>query len=85
VRYNSRLPFEDVIDYQEFAVKINNTGVISLDRVLAGVVDVQKKRDEAVKNRRHIMWEHGGLAFYNVMGELRRKTRRKFIGNREFA
>jgi hypothetical protein len=81
----TRLPFEDVIDYEGFAVKVNNNGVHGLHQVLEGVVDVEEKREKAVENRMHVMWEHGGLAFSNVMGELGGKIRRKFLGNREFS
>jgi hypothetical protein len=80
-----RLPFEDLIDYEGFVVKNGNSGVGGLDQVLAGVVDVEGKRIRAVEARKHVMWEQGGLAFENVMGELRRKIQRKFLGNREFS
>lgn len=83
---STKLPFENVIDYRSFSVKINNSRVGFVDGILKSVANVPEKRAMTLRYRKHIVWDEGGLAFENCIKELeRRRSRFKSIGNTEFS
>jgi hypothetical protein len=81
----TRLPFEDIIDYKLFAIKLLNGDVHMLDSVLSKVTDteIDNKRNAMMQIRHHFVWNSPpkpGDAFYTTIDQLRRKRQSKPIG-----
>jgi hypothetical protein len=87
-----RLPFEDVIDYRAFVVKIFDKNIAELDGLLDRLVDQKLRNLERLKHMKAVREAFWWRPTYKdnllnplrlVMQELASKIRRRPIGNME--
>ena len=84
-----RLPFEHLIDYPSFSIKLSDSHVSLLPDRLASLSsrDIQLKRQNLLKIRKHFVWNlvpFPGDAFHLTIQELFSKPTSKPIGLQEF-
>jgi hypothetical protein len=85
-----QLPFEALVDYRSFAVKIANGKVDTIDNHLSGISaeEIAQKRKNMIEIRHRFIWNsppRTGDAFYSTIELLSRKTSpHKAVGLDEF-
>ena len=87
---DTRLPFESLVNYRDFAIKIRNDHVDQLEDILKSMSlnQIQSKRNEMLKIRHLFVWNNPpqeGDAFYATIQMLSRKKSHVPTGHDEFS